>query len=84
MSDIADFILPEGGPAFWIVPKKVLDWDLVTGLLLERNIKIIHPKQYSRDRINGFRLSYGALSEEQLEQSIPVISEVIKNLSESL
>ncbi|AYZ12047.1 PLP-dependent aminotransferase family protein [Chryseobacterium arthrosphaerae] len=84
MSDIADFILPEGGLAFWIVPKKDLDWDGVTALLLERNIKIIHPKQYSRDRINGFRLSYGALSEEQLEQSIPVISEVITKLSKSL
>ncbi|WP_343658413.1 PLP-dependent aminotransferase family protein [Chryseobacterium sp.] len=79
MAAIADFTLPEGGLAFWIVPKIQLDWDLVTALLLEKNIKIIHPKQYSQNQINGFRLSYGALSEEQLEQSIPLIAEVFSN-----
>lgn len=77
MKDIADFVLPEGGLAFWIVPKKHLNWDEITALLLEKNIKIIHPKQYSQNHVNGFRLSYGALSEEQLVQSIPVIAEVI-------
>ena len=76
MKGIADFTLPEGGLAFWITPKVKLDWDAVTAQLLEKNIKIIHPKQYSQNHVNGFRLSYGALSEEQLEQSIPVISEV--------
>ncbi|WPO93306.1 PLP-dependent aminotransferase family protein [Chryseobacterium sp. HR92] len=76
MKDIADFTLPEGGLAFWIVPKLPLDWDVVTAQLLEKNIKIIHPKQYGQNHINGFRLSYGALSEAQLEQSIPIISEV--------
>lgn len=76
MNGIADFTLPEGGLAFWIVPKVKLDWDAVTAQLLEKNIKIIHPKQYSKNPVNGFRLSYGALSEEQLERSIPVISEV--------
>ncbi|PIF45824.1 GntR family transcriptional regulator/MocR family aminotransferase [Chryseobacterium sp. 52] len=79
MKDIADFTLPEGGLAFWIVPKKHLNWDVVTALLLEKNIHIIHPKQYSYDHIiNGFRLSYGSLSEEQLEESIKNISEVLK------
>ncbi|MDR6457999.1 GntR family transcriptional regulator/MocR family aminotransferase [Chryseobacterium vietnamense] len=77
MKDIADFTLPEGGLAFWIVPKAKPDWDAITELLLEKNIKIIHPKQYSKNHVNGFRLSYGALSEEQLEQSIPVIAEII-------
>ncbi|WP_336687580.1 PLP-dependent aminotransferase family protein [Chryseobacterium bernardetii] len=76
MKGVAHFTLPEGGLAFWIVPKAVLDWDKVTSLLLEKNIKIIHPKQYSRNHVNGFRLSYGSVSEEQLEQSIPIIAEV--------
>jgi GntR family transcriptional regulator/MocR family aminotransferase len=81
MRDIADFTLPEGGLAFWIVPRAQLDWDIVTDVLLEKNIKIIHPKQYSQNQVNGFRLSYGALSEEQLEQSIPIISEVFSKFS---
>jgi GntR family transcriptional regulator/MocR family aminotransferase len=76
MNGIADFTLPEGGLAFWIVPKVKLDWDAATAQLLKKNINIIHPKQYGQHHVNGFRLSYGALSEEQLEQSIPVISEV--------
>lgn len=82
MQEVADFVLPEGGLAFWIVPKAKLDWDTVTKLLLEKNIKIIHPKQYSHHPVNGFRLSYGALSEEHLEQSIKTISMVFKQLSE--
>lgn len=81
MKDLADFTLPEGGLAFWIVPKATLDWDVVTSSLLERNIRIIHPKQYSRGYVNGFRLSYGSLSEEQLEQSIEVIAEILTRLS---
>ncbi|MGU3375177.1 MocR-like pyridoxine biosynthesis transcription factor PdxR [Chryseobacterium sp. M5A1_1a] len=82
LEDIADFTLPEGGLAFWITPKVTMDWDIVTALLLEKNIKIIHPKQYSRDYVNGFRLSYGSLPEDQLEQSIVIISEVFAKLSE--
>ncbi|MBB6369947.1 PLP-dependent aminotransferase family protein [Chryseobacterium shigense] len=78
--NIANFTLPEGGLAFWIVPKKNLSWDAVTSSLLEKNINIIHPKQYSHNQIiNGFRLSYGSLSEEQLEESIKKISEVLKH-----
>lgn len=74
----ADFTIPDGGLAFWIVPKAKLNWDTVTDLLIERNINIIHPEQYSFDQtINGFRLSYGSLSEEQLEQSIKIIGEML-------
>ncbi|WP_160137760.1 PLP-dependent aminotransferase family protein [Chryseobacterium sp. c4a] len=76
IKEFAHFTLPEGGLAFWIVPKVTLDWDQVTSALLEKNIKIIHPKQYSRNKVNGFRLSYGSVSEEQLEQSIPIIAEI--------
>lgn len=76
MKEVAHFNLPEGGLAFWIVPKVELDWDKVVSSLLEKNIKIIHPKQYSRNKVNGFRLSYGSVSEEQLEQSIPIIAEI--------
>lgn len=81
LKEVAHFTLPEGGLAFWIVPKTALDWDKVTSALLEKNIKIIHPKQYSRNSVNGFRLSYGSLSEEQLKQSIQIIAEVFKQLS---
>jgi GntR family transcriptional regulator/MocR family aminotransferase len=67
-----------GGLAFWVIPKKKLDWDKFTSLLLERKVSIIHPKNYSFSEIvNGIRLSYGSLSEENLEQGIKTISEVL-------
>jgi GntR family transcriptional regulator/MocR family aminotransferase len=79
LKEITDYIVPEGGLAFWIVPKIELDWDLFTASLLEKSINIIHPKQYSYDNIiNGFRLSYGSLSEEQLEDSIKIMADVLK------
>ncbi|REC45440.1 MocR-like pyridoxine biosynthesis transcription factor PdxR [Chryseobacterium pennipullorum] len=81
MQDVAVFTLPEGGLAFWIVPKSTLDWDKVAAVLLEKNIKIIHPKHYGQNHVNGIRLSYGSLSEDQLEQSIPVIAEVFTKFS---
>ncbi|MEY8760154.1 MocR-like pyridoxine biosynthesis transcription factor PdxR [Chryseobacterium tongliaoense] len=77
LKNTADYSLPDGGLAFWITPKAKLNWDAVTGLLLNKSIKIIHPEQYSfGETVNGFRLSYGSLSEEQLENSIKIIAEV--------
>ena len=50
MRDIADFTLPEGGLAFWIVPKVKLDWDAATAQLLKKNINIIkHNERIKRN-----------------------------------
>lgn len=80
LKNSAYFTLPEGGLAFWIIPKVKLNWGIVTDLLLTKNIKIIHPEQFSfNEVVNGFRLSYGSLSEEQLEQSIKVIAGIFND-----
>ncbi|MDH6253753.1 GntR family transcriptional regulator/MocR family aminotransferase [Chryseobacterium sp. H1D6B] len=81
LKNTADFKLPDGGLAFWIKPKANLNWDVVTNLLLEHNVKIIHPVRYSFEGslVNGFRLSYGSLSEEQLEHSIKIIADIINS-----
>lgn len=81
MKEVAYFTLPEGGLAFWIVPKKTCDWHKITSALLEKNIKIIHPQQYSRNYVNGFRLSYGSVTEEQLKQSIQIMAEILKEFA---
>ncbi|MBT2619558.1 PLP-dependent aminotransferase family protein [Chryseobacterium sp. ISL-6] len=78
INEHANFNLPDGGLAFWIVPKVNINWDNVTVLLLDNNIKIIHPERYSfKESVNGFRLSYGSLSEDQLEQSIKIIGQIL-------
>lgn len=80
LKDYADFTLPDGGLAFWIEPKVNLNWDNVTDLLLSKNIRVIHPEKYSFNNfLNGLRLSYGSLSEEQLENSIKIIGEILSD-----
>ncbi len=74
----AIFIVPDGGLAFWIVPKKEVDWNQISNNLKRKSIKIITPEIYSFDKtVNGLRFGYGSLTEEELEEGIIELS---KNL----
>lgn len=74
----ADFTIPEGGLAFWITPKKELDWKLLTEQLLEKGIRIDGTKQYGADKpLNGFRLGYAILSNEDLEEGLAKLGELL-------
>lgn len=71
------YTIPEGGLAFWLVPKKAIDWQQADALLRSKGVLIIPPETYTRDAVvKGMRLSYGALSEEQLEEGIRLLKEV--------
>lgn len=73
-----DYSLPEGGLAFWIVPKSKVDWNQLNKNLQAKGVKIILPESYSFDEpVQGIRLSYGSLSEEQLEEGIICLSNVL-------
>lgn len=73
-----NYTIPEGGLAFWIVPLKNCDWNAIAARLLKHGIKIITPDQYSFGKpVNGIRLSYGALSAEQLEDGIQALSRLL-------
>jgi len=75
----ADFEIPEGGLAFWIVPKKEVNWFEISENLKLKGIKIITPDNYSFDKIiNGIRLGYGSLTEKELEESIIALSEFLQ------
>lgn len=74
----AIFIVPDGGLAFWIVPKGEVDWNQISNNLKRKSIKIITPEIYSFDKtVNGLRFGYGSLTEEELEEGIIELS---KNL----
>lgn len=74
----ATFTIPDGGLAFWIVPKKEIDWLLVSKTLESKSIKIMTPDAYSfNEGINGIRLGYGALSEIELEEGIIALSNLL-------
>lgn len=70
-----DFDTPEGGLAFWIVPRGATDWQMVDAELRARGIRIITPDSYSFGApVNGMRLSYGSVSEAQLEEGIQALA----------
>lgn len=67
----ADFEVPEGGLAFWIVPIKEVDWLQLLRKMEDAGIQLISPDNYSFDEtVNGLRFGYGSLSEQKLEEGI--------------
>lgn len=75
LKDKITFEKPEGGLAFWIVPKKDIDATKVCNELLSKGIKLINPEKFSFENpVNGFRLGYASLTEQQLEEGIIALS----------
>ncbi|WP_281232985.1 PLP-dependent aminotransferase family protein [Flavobacterium gelatinilyticum] len=78
LKDKAVFTKPEGGLAFWIVPNKIVDTEKICTELLSKGIKIINPDKFSFDSpINGFRLGYASLTEEQLQEGITALAKYL-------
>lgn len=74
----ADYKIPEGGMAFWIVPKQTPNWTKLAEKLEEAGVKIIVPNTYCLDKVpQGFRLSYGSLTAEQLATGIKTIAKLL-------
>ena len=72
------FTKPEGGLAFWIVPKEEIDVLEVFEKLKSQGIQIMSPNRFSFDEtIKGFRLGYASLSEKQMEEGISVLSKLL-------
>jgi GntR family transcriptional regulator/MocR family aminotransferase len=60
------------------MPKKQVDWDTVSEVLKKKGIRIValdHYQQEPHDR--GIRLSYGVVSEEQLEEGIKELAKFL-------
>lgn len=71
----ATFQAPDGGLAIWIVPHRAPDWAKVAEKLRGKGIRIITPDCYSfGEPVNGLRLSFGSVTEEQLEEGIRAIA----------
>lgn len=71
----ASFTVPEGGLAFWIVPEKKINWPKLSEQMSAKGIQIITSDSFSYEKpVNGIRLGYGALSEEQLKDGIKALA----------
>jgi len=66
-----NYFLPDGGLAFWLVPKKEMNITQFTERMLEKGIQILKPAHYCfNSPAAGMRLGYASLTEEQLEEGI--------------
>ncbi|MCE7073134.1 PLP-dependent aminotransferase family protein [Dyadobacter sp. CY327] len=75
MKEKADYIVPEGGLAFWIQPRRMLNWPEISQKMAHSGIKILTPDHFGSDpSINGIRLGYGSLSEKDLKEGIALLS----------
>lgn len=78
LANKATFQTPDGGLAFWIVPNAMPNWKRVSGKLCDKGIQIITPDRFSCDKaVNGIRMSYGSVTEAQLEEGIMAIAAVL-------
>ncbi len=78
LADKVNFVKPEGGLAFWLVPKVAIDVFEIAEKLKSQSIEIITPDKFSHTTaINGFRLGYASLSEQQLEEGVIAIGKLL-------
>ncbi|MBE8726864.1 PLP-dependent aminotransferase family protein [Flavobacterium hungaricum] len=69
---------PEGGLAFWIVPKAEVNVLSIHQKMTESGIQIMNPERFSHQEIiSGFRLGYASLSEKQMEEGIKALSNLL-------
>lgn len=74
LKDKITFTKPEGGLAFWIVPKAEIDVLEVYEKLKLQGIQIMSPEKFSLEEpVKGFRLGYASLSEKQIEEGIKAL-----------
>ncbi|MCY0977196.1 PLP-dependent aminotransferase family protein [Chryseobacterium wangxinyae] len=78
LDDQINYSTPDGGLAFWIEPKKEINWSSIDKILKKNGIKIITPDNYSNvNKVNGLRIGFGSLSQEDLEIAVEALSKVL-------
>lgn len=74
----ATFDTPDGGLAIWITPTTQPNWPALAEKLQAKGIRIITPDCYSFGKpANGLRLSYGSVTEAQLEEGIRALAALL-------
>ncbi|MDN5210451.1 PLP-dependent aminotransferase family protein [Fulvivirgaceae bacterium BMA12] len=78
LGDKVSYKRPEGGLAFWLMPRKKIDTYQLAEDLKKKNVQILTPDKFSfSDPIMGLRLGYASLSEEKLEEGIGAIARLL-------
>lgn len=78
LKDKISFKKPEGGLAFWMVPKSEINLQKVCEELLHKGVKLMDPEKFSHgNSISGLRLGYASLTETQMEEGILLLSKYL-------
>lgn len=78
MKDKVDFQKPNGGLAYWLMPKSKVDVFELSVALQEKSIQILTPDKYSFNApIMGLRLGFASLPDEKLEIGIKTIATLL-------
>ena len=81
LKGMIDYELPDGGLAVWLSSRQEIDWSVLIERLRAKGIHIIPPEHYSYGTaVNGIRLGYGSLDDEQLEQGIKTMGHFLHEL----
>ncbi|MDR0229162.1 MAG: PLP-dependent aminotransferase family protein [Flavobacteriaceae bacterium] len=79
LGDWVTYTIPLGGMALWIVPKQEVSWTIFERFLQSEKVGIMSPQRYVlTGEGNGFRLSFGALSEEVLEEGMLILAKAFQ------
>ncbi|WP_242695749.1 PLP-dependent aminotransferase family protein [Desertivirga brevis] len=78
LRDKVHFHKPEGGLAFWLTPKGQVDITKLSEVLLKKGVQILSPESFSfSSPVQGLRLGYASLDEDQLEKGIRIIAQFL-------
>ncbi len=75
MKEVADYELPEGGLAFWLVFKKPVNTIQLAAQLLNNGVQVISTERFSFDEqpLNALRLGYASLEATEMERGLRLI-----------
>ncbi|MCG2614657.1 PLP-dependent aminotransferase family protein [Terrimonas sp. NA20] len=81
LSDVVKFSIPEGGMSVWVQFAKKIDLERLSLLARERGLFISDGKafKYSAFDKNALRLGFASSTPEELEESIRILSRIIRS-----
>ncbi|MBC8984238.1 PLP-dependent aminotransferase family protein [Pedobacter sp. N36a] len=79
MKGLADYELPEGGLAFWLVFKQPVNTIQLAEQLLKNGVQVISTERFSFDEqpLNALRLGYASLGAEEMERGIRLMAALL-------
>lgn len=80
LSEYIDFHIPEGGLAVWLWSKNNTNWTDILTKVENKGVHIPLPTYYNTNIVDGIRLGYGSLTNEEMEEGILILKEVLNDI----